>query len=156
MFYLRFAMIRPYQQSDADRLITIWLESSAIAHSFIDYGYWERNAAAMRSVYLPTAKTFVWINETDHQIAGFISMAGSTVAALFVAPGYQQSGIGNALIRFAKQQHDTLNLYVYCLNRKAFSFYRKHGFEVIETNTDPGTGEDQYHMVFRRTDSSEF
>lgn len=142
-------MIRPYLPTDADRIIAIWLESSAVAHAFIDYGYWKRNAMAMRSVYLPMAKTFVWINEANGEPAAFISLAGTTVAALFVAPGSERNGIGSALLNFAKQQSDILDLYVYCLNIHAFRFYRRHGFEVIETNTDPNTGEDQYHMIYR-------
>lgn len=142
-------MIRKYQTSDADAVIRIWLEASAEAHAFIDYDYWEKNSSAMRSVYLPSARTFVYCNAGNGEAYGFIAMAGTTVAALFVSPTRQGAGIGKTLLDFVKTENRELDLYVYCLNRRALRFYRNNGFVVAGRNTDPNTGEDQFHMIYR-------
>ena len=57
-------MIRYFQQQDEDSVIRIWLEASAIAHSFIPRSYWESKVPDMRNEYLPQSQTLV--NEDEH------------------------------------------------------------------------------------------
>ena len=52
-------MIRYFQQQDEDSVIRIWLEASAIAHSFIPRSYWESKVPDMRNEYLPQSQTLV-------------------------------------------------------------------------------------------------
>lgn len=137
-------MIRNYKDSDADAVIDLWLEASSHSHAFIDYAFWKSHADAMRLIYLPSARTFVY--EESGMIKGFISMAGSTVAALFVKPEYQGAGIGKAFIEFACRSYPGNDLYVYKLNGRAVRFYLREGYRILEEKTDLMTGEEQYHM----------
>ena len=82
-------MIRYFQQQDEDSVIRIWLEASAIAHSFIPRSYWESKIPDMRNKYLPQSQTLVNEDEHTNEITGFISLIGNYIAALFVSPDRQ-------------------------------------------------------------------
>ena len=70
-------MIRYFQQQDEDSVIRIWLEASAIAHSFIPRSYWESKVPDMRNEYLPQSQTLVNEDEHTNEITGFISLITS-------------------------------------------------------------------------------
>ena len=86
-------MIRKWLSDDVEPLLTLWLESTTVAHPFIDAQYWQESEAVVREVYLPSAETWVW--EEEGQLRGFISvMESAFVGALFVDPAYAGKGIG--------------------------------------------------------------
>lgn len=129
--------IRSGTPVDIKAMLTIWLDASVTAHSFVDADYWSSKVDEMRDVYLPAATNYV--AENDAGIAGFISLVNDTVAALFVSPELQHHGVGSALLSHAKTLHATLTLGVYKDNVQSVDFYTKHGFvvvaEQIETDT---------------------
>lgn len=140
-------MIRVFEQQDMDKVVSIWLDASLIAHDFIPATYWREKAADMREVYLPESDTFVYENE-QQQLQGFLSLVDNYIAAVFVAPDAQGQGIGQTLMQYAKAKYPTLSLGVYSRNSRSVAFYLRQGFVVKGEQTEPNTGEMETIMEF--------
>ncbi len=143
-------MIRNYKLQDTDRVIHIWLESSILAHRFIPAMYWIGKQEDMRNVYLPASHTYVFEDENTGLVQGFVSMTGSYLAALFVIPESQGTGIGKALLEHVKERHPEITLNVYAKNEPSVLFYEKQGFRLIKEQTEEGTGEEEFVMKWYR------
>lgn len=76
-------------------------------------------------------------------------MNGNYIEGIFVKSDKQQIGIGTALLNKVKQRNSQLTLNVYKKNVKAFHFYLKNGFEIIEEKDDTETGEKEYTMMWK-------
>ncbi len=100
---------------------------SAQAHDFIPAAFWHKQRAAMRDIYLPASKS--WVYEEDGQLLGFISWYQGSVAALFISPNYQSHGLGRRLLDHLKVHYDRLELAVYAENERARRFYCRNGFK---------------------------
>lgn len=124
----------------------IWLAASSEAHAFIPFAFWQRNAEAMMSRYLPMAENYAYID--GGTVMGFISLNGCHVEALFVTPSRQGRGIGKALLDKAKSRCRRLTLAVYSANNGAVGFYIRNGFTIVEERTDPATGHPEKVMVW--------
>ena len=123
-------MIRSYNSQDADRVIRIWLEASILAHHFIPAMYWIGKQDDMRNIYLPASNTYVFEDENTRLIQGFISMTGNYLAALFVIPESQGTGIGKALLEHVKERHTEITLNVY--NKTTYkNYYHEKDFIFI-------------------------
>lgn len=131
-------MIRSYRKTDLEEMVKIWYEASIIAHFFISTSFWASQKNAMKEKYLPLAENFIF--EEEGQIAGFISLVGEHICALFVAPEMQGRGIGRALLEYAKTLKGRLSLKVYKGNERAFRFYEKCGFVATGEEVDEYTG----------------
>lgn len=141
-------MIRRCKKADLEEMVRIWYEASVIAHSFIPASYWASQKNAMKDEYLPLAENFVF--QEDGQIAGFISLVGKRVCALFVAPEMQGRGIGRTLLECAKTQKEKLSLKVYRENESAFRFYKKCEFMAASEEVDEYTGHIQILMKWSK------
>lgn len=139
-------MIRNFQQSDIDQVISIWLEASIKAHDFVDSEFWKSKVEDMRDIYIPSGETYVY--EEGGLIRGFISLYNDTVAAIFVSPDSQGTGIGMQLMRKAKDVRNSLNLTVYKENTKSIEFYKKCGFRIEKEHIDTHTGHPELLMKF--------
>ena len=142
---LRTIMIRAFDPSDMNDVLDIWLRASIEAHGFVDREFWESRVKDMRSVYIPASDTYVFI---DHEIRGFFSLQGDTLAALFVSPEFQGNGIGQRLMDKAKSLRNQLNLTVYKENTRSIDFYRKCGFTIIKEKVDEHTGHVELLMEY--------
>ena len=131
-------MIRDFRNVDLEPVLDIWLRASNQAHHFIAAEFWRSQLAAMREVYLPGAMSRVF--EADWTVAGFCSVYGDTLAALFVSPERQRDGIGTQLLADAMASQSTLQLTVYSANAPAIHFYEKQGFIVLNEQLDAHTG----------------
>jgi len=131
-------LIRIYRETDLEEMVRIWYEASVIAHPFVPASFWASNKSAMKEKYLPLAENYVF--EREGQVAGFISLVGGKVCALFVAPEAQGRGIGKALLEHAKALKGRLSLKVYRDNKKAILFYEKNGLRVAGEEVDEHTG----------------
>ncbi|OIN06523.1 N-acetyltransferase [Oceanisphaera psychrotolerans] len=140
-------MIRQATPEDTDAILEVWLLASLQAHDFIPAAFWWQQQEEMRARYLPAAQ--IWVCECHGGIQGFVALVDNYLAALFVRPEYQQKGIGKALLAMAKSQRRWLSLRVYCENDAAVSFYRRHGFVIIEESLDPATGQPELHMKYK-------
>ena len=65
-------MIRLYSGDDETAVMDIWYRAAVLGHPFIDVSYWDKNSGAVRDVYLPSSRTFVF--EDKGRLAGFISL----------------------------------------------------------------------------------
>jgi putative acetyltransferase len=139
-------MIRKFQQSDMDQVINVWLEASIIAHDFVDREFWESQVKDMREIYVPSEQTYVY--EEAGIIKGFFCLRQETLAALFVSPACQGTGIGKQLIGKAKEISKNLNLTVYKENPKSIEFYKKCGFVIVQEQIDEHTGHPEFLMKF--------
>jgi putative acetyltransferase len=131
-------LIRNYRKTDLEEMVRIWYEASVTAHSFIPASFWALQKGTMKEKYLPLAENFIF--EENGQLAGFISLVGERVCALFVAPEMQGRGIGGALLEYAKALKGRLSLKVYRENKHALRFYKKSGFVAAGEEVDEFTG----------------
>ncbi|RUR30627.1 N-acetyltransferase [Vreelandella nanhaiensis] len=137
-------MIRKYRETDIDQVLDIWLSASIKAHAFIGSAFWQSTVSEMRDTYIPASETFVC--EYEGQIAGFYSLYGNTLAAVFVSPGLQGKGVGSAMLDDAKTRRECLQLTVYKENAPSINFYKKHGFILLKEQIDERTGHPELVM----------
>lgn len=147
-------MIREFRTEDTDAVLAIWLDASLASHAFIDAAFWRGNVQAMRDVYLPLART--WVYEKEGEVVGFISMNGEYVAALFVAPKWQGRRVGTTLLNHAKTLSSVLRLAVYTENTAACRFYARHGFTLVQERLDETTGHREQVMRWEQPGSPRF
>lgn len=131
-------MIRDFRNVDLEPVLDIWLRASIQAHHFIAPEFWRSQLGAMRKIYLPGAMSRVF--EADGAVAGFCSVFGDTLAALFVSPERQGDGIGTQLLADAMASRSTLQLTVYSANVPSIHFYENQGFVVLNEQLDEHTG----------------
>jgi len=137
-------MIRNMGPQDIEVVLNIWLEASIQAHGFIDASFWHSQLDAMRHVYLPAADSHIF--EREGKVCGFCSLNQNVLAALFVAPEHQGTGIGAQLLADAKIRRPTLELAVYSANIPARRFYERQGFVVLCEQRDEHTGNLEIRM----------
>lgn len=140
-------MIRKFKSSDIDAIMQIWIEENINAHSFISKEYWEKNYDYVKSV-LPNAEIYVYTN--NNEISGFIGLNSRYIEGIFVKSGSQNKGCGTVLLNKAKHKNTQLTLNVYEKNLKAFNFYKKNGFKIMEENIDSETKEKEYLMMWKK------
>ena len=131
-------MIRKIKKYDLEQVLNIWLETSIVAHNFIERNYWVSKLNDMKNIYIPNSETYVYESETD--IYGFFSLSENILAAIFVKPDQQGRGIGTKLLQKAKKLRNELRLTVYRENSKSVLFYEKAGFRYVKEQKDENTG----------------
>ncbi len=140
--------VRDLNEQDIQRVIDIWLDGSKEAHDFIEFDYWESKQNEMREIYLPNSETFVL--EVDGIVAGFISLVGNYLAALFIDGKVQKRGYGKILLDFAKERRIHMELKVFSKNIGAMKFYLKNEFIVQQEMQDEETQEHEYVMAWSK------
>ena len=139
-------MIKKYSGNDLDSVIKIWLAASIKAHSFVPEDFWRSQIGNMREIYIPASETYVY--ELDSEVVGFYALYENNLAAIFVKPELQGKGIGKQLINHAKTLRQTINLNVYKENQASYDFYRSQGFKLVNEQTDPHTGHQEFTLSF--------
>jgi putative acetyltransferase len=142
-------MIRKLQEIDINRIAEIWLDTNIRAHNFISPNYWEDNFEAVKEVF-PNAEVYVYENENESKIQGFVGMSGNYIAGIFVCSDAQSSGIGKQLLDFIKTIKKQLALSVYQKNTRAVKFYQSSNFNIQCEKVDENTGEKEYYMVWEQ------
>lgn len=121
-------MIRPYNETDLEKIMKIWREAEPIAHPFLKKDFVKHVDKLLREQFLPNSKT--WVYEDKNQVLAFIGMMGNEIGGLFVKPNNQSKGIGTLLMNHVSQYHDTLEVEVFNRNIIGKPFYVKHGFKI--------------------------
>lgn len=139
-------MIREFKIKDLERVMEIWLESNIDAHSFIDKKYWEDNYEMVKEI-LPSAEIYLY--EENKNILGFVGLMENYIAGIFVEKNFHSQGVGRKLLDCCKSLKRELTLSVYEKNQKAYSFYIREGFQVVEKRIDENTSEIELVMYWR-------
>ena len=78
----------------------------------------------------------------DGLIKGFVQMNKTEICKIYVDTFFQGRGIGSQLIEYAVKEFYAYNLWALEKNRRAISFYQKHGFSLTgERKFEEGTTE---------------
>ena len=133
-------MIRKHAPEDIETLMAIWLESSSMAHPFLDATFVDSVKNDMRNLYMPNSET--WVFEENGTIHGFISLIKNEIGGLFVTPKHHFKGIGTQLVNFTSKMHPTLEVEVFDKNGIAKAFYDKKGFQFIKQYYHKASGEE--------------
>lgn len=139
-------MIREYRESDQDAVVEIWLAASRAAMPFLSETFLREEQEKIRSIWLPTAET--WVFEVASTLAGFVSLLGNEVGAIFVHPNFQGRGIGRALMDHAAALRGSLILDVFRENAVGRKFYDRYGFRVDHEHVHERTGLVQMRLVY--------
>ncbi|WP_199824858.1 GNAT family N-acetyltransferase [Collinsella provencensis] len=140
-------MIRAFDTTDLPAVMQIWLETNIQAHDFIPQEYWTGNFELVKDM-LPQAEIYVHVNDTTHQIDGFIGLADEYIEGIFVQKDTQSHGVGRQLLEYAKQLKPRLSLHVYQENHRAVRFYQREQFTIESEGVDDATGQSEYVMVW--------
>lgn len=138
-------MIRKMEETDISDVLQIWLETNIRAHNFIEKEYWTGNYEMVKQI-LPEAEVYVYEDEKNGQIVGFIGMNNQYVEGLFVKESAQSRGIGKQLLDYAKSRKTELRLGVYQKNVRAMRFYLRENFLIQAEEMDEDTNEKEYIM----------
>ena len=138
-------MIRPYADSDLEQLLDVWYRASLVAHPFLSEEFLANERNTIAEQWIPLADTTV--HELDGRVAGFLSLIGDEVGAIFVDPEHQRRGIGRALMDTARAARPHLALSVFEANSIGRAFYAASGFEFVERRFSEETG--QYELRLR-------
>ncbi len=141
-------MIRKLKEKDLSTVVNIWLDANIKAHDFIPREYWIDNLELVKQM-LPQSEVYVYENESNHEIQGFVGINEDYIAGIFVCSKIQSNGIGKQLLDFVKTIRNQLTLSVYQRNERAIKFYQREGFKVQYEKVDENTGEKEYLMVWK-------
>ena len=142
-------MIRRLGEGDLKAVAAIWLDANREAHDFIPASYWLGHFEEVRTA-LAQAEVWVFEAEARAEISGFIGLQEDYIAGIFVRREARSGGVGRQLLDHVKADRRQLRLQVYRKNSRAAGFYRREGFRVLEEGVDPGTGEAELLMEWRR------
>ena len=142
-------MIRKMEEKDISDVLQIWLETNIRAHNFIEKEYWTGNYEMVKQI-LPEAEVYVYEDEKNGQIVGFIGMNNQYVEGLFVKESAQSRGIGKQLLDHAKSRKTELRLGVYQKNMRAVRFYLRENFLIQAEEVDEDTNEKEYIMGWEK------
>ena len=142
-------MIRKLRPTELSTVMQIWLDANLEAHQFIHAEHWHKMTEHVRKL-LATAEIYVYENEEDHKLVGFIGLFNNHIAGLFVHRAYRSSGVGKALIDYVKLSKTYLVLHVFKKNERAYRFYRREGFNLSRLQSEPNTQETEYEMFWEK------
>jgi putative acetyltransferase len=139
-------VIRQYQSSDLDDVLSTWENASKLSHPFLKEDFLAQERKNIPEIYLPNADT--WVVETDDQVAGFIALIGNEVVAIFLQPEKQGKGMGKLMMDKAQELHGDLEVQVFVNNLIGLDFYLKYGFQLMEEKIHEQTGEQLLRLRF--------
>lgn len=139
-------VIRHYEESDLDGVLSAWESASKIAHPFLKEEFLETERYNIPNVYLPNTDT--WVAEVDGTVVGFIALMGNEVGAIFLDPEFQGAGIGKSLMDKARELHETLEVEVFKANSIGRKFYDRYGFQFLAESIHEPTDQAVLRLKF--------
>ncbi len=131
--------IRRAHPDEVPALFAIWEAAVAATHDFITPADLAFYAELVRERYLPRAHIAVATGPGNAPL-GFIGLAADHIEALFVHPDHARSGIGRALVGYARRPPGlprpagglrAVRVDVNEQNRPARAFYERLGFVAV-------------------------
>ena len=131
--------VRPMRADELDAVIVLWHETSADTYTFIEA---ERNRQLddRRGYFLANiaSRCRLHVALDGETMCGFLAMADSYIDRLYVHPGMQRRGVGEALLGKARELCPAgLEVHTHQANRRACAFYEKHGFLAVRYGVSP-------------------
>jgi GNAT superfamily N-acetyltransferase len=143
-------LIRPYRNDDFDALTILWRvarERSLPEFQRAKGYFFYEDQDYFRARILTTNR--VWVVEIDDRAVAFLAINKDFIDQLYIHPDHQRRGIGEALLKFAREQSpEHLWLYTLQVNVNARTFYEKNGFvpEKLGISPPPESEPDvEYH-----------
>jgi putative acetyltransferase len=131
-------ILRPYRPTDLDAVVDLWYGTWHA--TFPDLRHHEPKEEWRRRFEAEiAAEEQVYVAEVGGRMAGFLAVKDEGdgrgyLHEIFVAPAYQRSGVGSALMDVAKALAPAgLRLHTLRRNAQAAAFYARHGFTVVAT-----------------------
>ena len=90
----------------------------------------------------------VWVAERDGELVGMCAFREGWLDHLYVHPDHLRTGIGEALLRTAKDANDRLQLWAFQRNTNALRFYESHGFRLVKTTDGRDNEEHEPDALF--------
>lgn len=134
--------IRRGQPDDLPALQDLWVAAWTRAMPFIDFEA-RRAWLADHLKALEASGTELWVGEEIDRPAGLITIdpQSGLIDQLVVGMDHQGHGLATLLIEAAQQRTTvTLNLSVNADNARAVAFYKREGFAVTGSGTNPRSG----------------
>ena len=142
--------LRPYQPSDEDAAIALWLATWQRAYPSIDFAarvpWWRER---WRSELVP--KAAIIVAEESGTMAGFVTIDDEAyLDQLVVAPDRWGSRLADMLVDEAKRlSPDCITLLVNDDKARAIRFYERNGFVHAGHDVNPTSGRPVLKMVWR-------
>jgi ribosomal protein S18 acetylase RimI-like enzyme len=131
--------VRALEPDDVERVVEIWNQTKRDTYDFIPQER-DRSVDDDRGFFVAhiLPQCAIWVAREDGRIVGFVALRGSYVDRLYVHPGAQRRGIGEALLRQAIAQSPTgIELHTHVKNGKARAFYEKNGLRAVKFGISP-------------------
>lgn len=131
--------IHPVQPEDIPRLAEVWEASVRATHHFLSEADIQRFKPFVRDE-LPRVLHLVCVRDAGGELVGFAGVAGDTLEALFIHPGFRGQGIGSRLLRHAAGPLGVTRVSVNEQNEQAVGFYLRMGFRIEGRSEVDGMG----------------
>jgi len=133
-------------------LIEVWEASVRATHHFLS----EEDITSLKPLILAhyfDAVDLRLVKNKEDKIIGFIGVAATNVEMLFIAPQYQNQGIGTLLLKYAINHQQAQKVDVNEQNPDAVGFYQHLGFNIIGRSPLDGQGNPfpLLHMALSKT-----
>ena len=133
-------------------LIEVWEASVRATHHFLS----EEDITSLKPLILAhyfDAVDLRLVKNKENKIMGFIGVAATNVEMLFIAPQYQNQGIGTLLLKYAINHQQAQKVDVNEQNPDAVGFYQHLGFNIIGRSPLDGQGNPfpLLHMALSKT-----
>jgi len=123
--------LRPARRTDADTIAALFLHARREGLPYLPEVHRDDETYDyIRETVM--AESQVVVADVDGEAVGFVAIDAGLVEHLYVAPGWQRRGIGDALLAEAKRrQPGGLDLYTFAANDAARRFYEARGFLAV-------------------------
>jgi ribosomal protein S18 acetylase RimI-like enzyme len=131
--------VRSMEASELEATARLWHETCEATYGFLPTEAdrsWEDRLRFFETVI--AVENELWVATYEGALAGLLAIRGDLIDRLYVHPGRQRRGVGNALLAQARALAPAgLRLFTHQENGPARAFYEKQGFVVLRLGTSP-------------------
>jgi GNAT superfamily N-acetyltransferase len=141
-------VLRRATEADAAAVADVYLASFKATYDFPLAHTDDEVRGWIAETVVPQGET--WVAEEGRRIVAMMTLDERGIDQLYVVPDRLGKGIGSALVEIAKRRRPAgLELYTFQVNRRARTFYKRHGFAIAATGDGSGNEEHQPDLLFR-------